>query len=62
MVSNIKRICRERNIKLRELERRADFPRGSVYKWDTHTPNITKVKAVADILGVTIDDLIKEED
>lgn len=60
MVDNIKRLCRERKLKLSELERKADLPRSSVYKWDDHTPTITKVIKVADILGVTVDELIKE--
>lgn len=41
------------------LEAQLGFGRGSIYKWDSHMPSVAKVKDVADVLGVTVDDLIK---
>lgn len=43
------------------LEAQLGFGRGSIYKWDAHTPSISKMKDVADVLGVTVDDLINDK-
>lgn len=43
------------------LEAQLGFGRGSIYKWDSHTPSVAKMKDVADVLGVTVDDLIADK-
>lgn len=55
---NVKTKCRYANRTISSVEHDLKFPRGSIYKWNEHPPGINKVKAVADILGCTIDDLI----
>lgn len=57
---NVQDVCKERGKTIMGLEDKLKFGRGSIYKWDTHKPNVLKVKAVADELGVTIDELLKE--
>ena len=43
-----------------ELERKAELTVGIVKKWaDGAEPGVLKLKKVADILGVTLDDLLK---
>lgn len=61
LYSKIKRRCTEKGTTIHAIERNAGFPRGSICKWDDHQPSIAKVKTVADALGVTVDELIKEE-
>ena len=61
LYNTVKKCCTEKGKTIFALETEAGFPRGSICKWDDHTPSITKVKKVADLLGVTIDELIKEE-
>lgn len=60
LVSTIKRQCAEKGTNINKIEKVAGFPRGSIYKWDDHTPSIDKVNRVAVILGVTVDELIKD--
>lgn len=56
---NVKNTCRERGTTVNALETKLNFPRGSIFKWDKHTPSINKVKAVADVLNVKVDKLLQ---
>lgn len=58
---NIQNVCREKGMTITGLETQLGFGRGSIYKWDAHTPSISKMKDVADVLGVTVDDLINDK-
>ena len=57
----VKSLAAERGMSYNELEREAGLTRNSVYKWASSTPSVDKVAAVAKVLGVTIDELMKEE-
>lgn len=57
---NVQRLCKENNITISKLENELEFSRGSIYKWDSNTPSIAKVKKVAEFFGVLIEDLLKE--
>ena len=59
MLERIKRICKLRGISVSELEKNSGLSPNSIYKWDESAPSITKVVRVADILGVTVDYLIR---
>ena len=59
MLKKITEFCKEKKISVLELERMAGLKPRTVYKWDCSIPAVDKVKAVADILGVTVDDLIR---
>lgn len=58
ILENIKTLCRERGISLRQLEHGCGLAPRYVYKWETSVPGIDKVANVADYLGVTIDELL----
>lgn len=58
---NIQNVCREKGMTINGLETQLGFGRGSIYKWDLHMPSVAKVKDVADVLGVTVDDLIADK-
>ena len=62
MLGRITELCRERKISVLELERRAGLKQRTVYRWDDSIPAVDKVKAVADVLGTTVDDLLREGD
>lgn len=63
MVAKIKKLCKEQKLTLGELEDRAGFGKGQVIgRWDENRPSVDRVKKVADILGVTVDELLREED
>lgn len=59
--NNIRKILVEENIPVSEFERSIGIPRGGFYKWENHEPGISKVKAAAEYLGVSVDSLINEE-
>ena len=56
----IKKKCEEKNIAIYKLEEALGFSKGSICKWGNNIPAVTKVKAVADYLGCTVDELLKE--
>ena len=58
--TNILAICEARNIPIRKLERDCGIGNGVVRRWDEGHADVWLVKAVADYLGVTVDDLLRE--
>lgn len=52
---NVKSACKESGISVLELEKKLGFARSSIYKWNTSTPGVDKVKAVADHLKKPIE-------
>ncbi len=61
LYDNVKKMCEEKGITIMRLEQELGFPRSYVCKWNDNIPAVTKVKAVADYLGCTVDELLKEE-
>ena len=59
IVDNVRAACKENGTNVSNLEAALNFPRGSIYKWDEHIPAISKVKLAADLLGVSVDSLLK---
>ena len=62
MVANVKQKAQEANLSIRELERRCGFHYGIIQRWDEHLPSIDKVCKVAKVLGVTVDELVRNVD
>lgn len=58
---NIKKICDERKISISQLERDSGLSNGAICKWKTTNPTVDNLKAVAKILNVTVDELLKED-
>ena len=52
---NVKSACKESGISILELEEKLGFARSSMYTWNTNTPGVPKVKAVADYLKKPIE-------
>lgn len=61
-IERIRDLCRKRGTNLRQLEISLGFGNGTIARWEEKTPSVTRVKAVADYFGVTIDSLLEEED
>ena len=57
----VKSLAAEKGMSYNKLEMEAGLTRNSIYKWAFNTPSVDKVAAVAKVLGVTIDELMKEE-
>ena len=58
LYTNIRAICGAKSLTIAELERSAGLGNGVVRKWDAASPTLRNVIAVADYLGVTVDELI----
>ncbi len=61
IVENIKGLCQLNGTNINRIEMQCGFSHGSVRKWDDNPPSVWKVKAVADLFGVTVDDIIREQ-
>lgn len=58
---NICKLAKERNLSINRLEQEAGLSSGSMCKWGKSvSPTVVSLKKVADILGCTVDDLIRE--
>lgn len=62
MVSKIKALAKKRGISLVQVEQLCGIGQRSIYNWDTNVPAVDKVKAVADLFGVTIDELMQPDE
>lgn len=58
---NVRRSANKKDMSICKLEKKAGLPNGTIGKWRTASPNVSSIKAVADVLGVTVDDLIRED-
>lgn len=61
MLTKILEKCKEKGMTLAELERQAGLANRTIYKWNENIPSVEKVLAVANVLGVTVDELVKKE-
>lgn len=59
LLDNIKRRCYEKGLSISALERAAGLGNGVIRKWNSASPTLRTVIAVADYLGVTVNDLLK---
>ena len=58
---NIKYYAKKRGLTVKEVDRRAGIAENGSYKWkNDYTPSLTSLQKVADVLGVTVNTLIKE--
>lgn len=59
-VGRIRELCKERGTNFKQLEIALGFGNGAISRWGDSPPAVTKVKAVADFFGVTVDELLTE--
>lgn len=57
MYDQIRKLCKQRQISVGELEEKAGIAQRTICRWDKSSPSIDKVIKVADYLGVTLDEL-----
>ena len=62
MYAKIKKLCKEQKITISALQEELGMNHNAIARWDEHRPSVDRAKAVADRLGVTVDELIREED
>lgn len=56
----IKEICKEKGVSPSSVEKKAGLGNGAITKWNNFSPSVKNLKAVADILDVSVDELIEE--
>lgn len=61
LLEQIKFHCQKQGTTIPKLEKELGFGSGTIYKWETVSPSAYSLKKVADYLGCTVDDLLKEE-
>lgn len=62
MVGKIAELCKEKNMSMAELERKAGLKARTIYKWDESKPSVDKAVAVARVLDVTVNELMEGDD
>ena len=62
ILDKIKKLCDERKVSIAKLEKECGFGNATIRSWAESDPGAKKLKAVADFFGVTVDELLREED
>lgn len=62
LYDNVKRICEKKGISIGKVEKDLQLSNGSICKWNDNEPGIRKVQKVAEYLGVSIEELLREDD
>lgn len=55
---NIKKVCKEKGLSVSSVEKQAGLSTGAISKWNTSSPTIEKLQAVATVLKVNVNKLI----
>lgn len=67
LFEKIKKLSEEKRIPIAQIEKAAGFGKNTIFRWnpekaDSVVPSIDKVRRVADVLGVTVNDLLDYDD
>ena len=58
--NRIKEICREKGMSVSFVEKQAGLSNGAISKWNDSSPTVDNLKAVATVLKVSVNKLLKE--
>lgn len=61
ILKRIKEKCKEKGLTIFALEKKAKIGNGTIARWDTSSPTVENLIAVAKVLECTVDELISEE-
>lgn len=56
--ANVINLCKSYGISIAKLERELGFGNATIRGWETSSPTVEKLKAVADYFNVTVDSLL----
>ena len=62
ILERIKKLCKQRDMNVYQLEEALGFGRNTIYQWNKRTPGIDRVKLVADYFNVSTDYLLGRTD
>ena len=60
LFENVSRLCDEKNLTIAALEKAAGLGNGTIRLWKDSYPKVNNLAAVAAVLDVTIDELMKD--
>ena len=60
ITEKIKALANEQRLSIRQIEIAARLSNGAIARWSEKPPSIDKVYRVANVLGCTVDELIRE--
>jgi len=58
---NVSRLCKKRNWTIQKLEQKAGLKNGTIGKWRESTPRSDLLRAVAKVLHVSMESLMRDE-
>lgn len=61
LYDNVERLAKQRGLSFQEISKRANMGENSIYKWKTQTPSLKAVEKVANVLNVTVSELLGGE-
>lgn len=61
ITEKIKELAKVQRLSIRQIEIAAGLSNGAIARWSEKSPSIDKVYRVANVLGCTVDDLIRED-
>ena len=59
LYEKIVKLCEKKNIPIARLEKEAGLSNAVIRGWKKSSPTVKNLKAVADVLGVSVDELLK---
>lgn len=62
LFKSVRAMCRKKQVPVSRVEKDCGFGSNSIRRWGEHEPSISKVKAVADYLNVSVDELIEMDE
>ena len=60
LLHKIKGLCEKKGMTLKDLSEKANVPYTGLREWSSSMPSADKLFRVAQVLGVTVEDLLKE--
>lgn len=57
----IKEICKRKGVSVNFIEKKAGLSNGIISKWNSCSPTVENVQAVAKVLECTVDELLHEK-
>ena len=61
ITEKIKELAKAQRLSIRQIEIAAGLSNGAIARWSEKSPSIDKVYRVANVLGCTVDDLIRDD-
>lgn len=62
MYKTIRKLCEANNTSIFALEKKMGFGNGTISRWDNSSPTVANLKKVADYFGVTMEELLSQEE